>query len=408
MGLHNPATVPKTGKIGCYLQIGDDGNFPANALNVVVTASHGNAREFFRHCKHFLYGFHHLYGNYRAFPKLCELDSVMKKFTRKDFLEALFDDYFTRKEGFILVRTVRNMDKRVSTRYFPNIEILSKEQYQPDQHVFFGVCPHEKMKPEKTCIQYVTALWSGLDISPEGYSGKKMYFFGHAQAAKAVRSFPLPPSIIVQSGTGLHLYWLLKELTRLDNVSAFEELLTKINKYFQCNSPVQVDSSLRLPGTHNCKTPPHDTECRIKYINTDFRYDLEEFDKLNLSGTGSPVKSGSFLESTSVGLASAVAVQPSVQKDEPKPTEYAVKNQGEENLEEPEYAGSALDSEELESLGLLENPADSQTVVILAEESADLLAEEIVTKVVDRLSEKLMDELVDRIVDRLASRLTNK
>jgi hypothetical protein len=335
----------------------------------------------------------------------------MKKFTRKDFLEALFDDYFTRKEGFILVRTVRNMDKRVSTRYFPNIEILSKEQYQPDQHVFFGVCPHEKMKPEKNCIQYATALWCGLDISPEGYSGKKTYFFGHAQAAKAVRSFPLPPSIIVQSGTGLHLYWLFKETVRLDDVSVFEELLTKINKYFQCNSPVQVDSSLRLPGTNNCKTPPHDTECRIKYINIDFRYDLEEFEKLNLSGAGSPTRSGSFLESTSIGLGSAGAAQESIQKDVPQPSEYAGKIQVEDNLEEPEPfqdAGSALDSEELESLGLLENPDDSQTVVVLAEESADLLAEEIVAKVVDKLSEKLMDELVDRIVDRLASRLTNK
>ncbi len=333
----------------------------------------------------------------------------MKKFTRKDFLEALFDDYFRRKEGFILVRTIRNMDKRVSTRYFPNVEILSKEQYQSDQHVFFGVCPHEKMKPEKNSIQYVTALWTGLDISPEGYSGKQVYFFGHAQAAKAVRSFPLPPSIIVQSGTGLHLYWLFKELTRLDNISAFEELLGEINRYFQCNSPVQIDSALRLPETHNCKTPPHHAECRIKYINTDFRYDLEEFEKLNLGGAGSPPKSGSFIENTSVELAAAAAAEHSTQRIEPKFSDSAAKNQEEENIEEPfQDAVSEMDSEELESLGLLENPGDSQTVVVLAEESADLLADEIVAKVVDKLSEKLMEELVDRIVDRLASRLTNK
>ena len=45
------------------------------------------------------------------------------EYTRKDFLEALFQRYFTKREGFILVRAVRHLDHKISTRFFPNIEL---------------------------------------------------------------------------------------------------------------------------------------------------------------------------------------------------------------------------------------------------------------------------------------------
>ena len=64
---------------------------------------------------------------------------MARKFSRKDFLEALYGEYFRKREGFIMVKTAKPLDPRVSTRYFPNLEILAKEQYQEDQNVFFGV-----------------------------------------------------------------------------------------------------------------------------------------------------------------------------------------------------------------------------------------------------------------------------
>ena len=186
------------------------------------------------------------------------------EYTRKDFLEALFQRYFTKREGFIIVRAVRHLDHKVSTRFFPNIELLAREQYQEEQHIYFGVCPRESMKPDKRHIRYLVALWVGMDLTSEGYSGRNRFFFGHAQAAKAIRSFPLPPSIIVESGWGVHLYWLLKQVTEIEDPAPVETVLRKINGYFQCSTEVAIDSVLRLPGTVNCKHSSQCVECRIK------------------------------------------------------------------------------------------------------------------------------------------------
>ncbi|MBI5248347.1 MAG: hypothetical protein HY912_02535 [Desulfomonile tiedjei] len=333
----------------------------------------------------------------------------MNKFTRKDFLETLFHEYFRKREGFILVKTVRNIDRKASTRYFPNVEILAKEQYLSDQNVFFGVCPHENMKPERTYIQYLVALWCGLDLSPEGYSGKQVYFFGQAQAAKAVRSFPLPPSIIVESGQGLHLYWLLKQVTRIENPEAVETVIESINNYFQCATPVGIDSLLRLPETTNCKVPSREFQCRVKYINPDFRYDLEEFGQLNLGSAGGAAKSSSFPDS---GFESQSTLAAADKTGGPK-IAHVVQIDDYEDSEDPdlgsdeyEDAGSMMDSGEMSSMVDGSTTEESQTVVVLAEESADLIADEIVDKVVDRLTDRLMEMLVDQIVEKLVQRLT--
>ncbi len=74
---------------------------------------------------------------------------MIAKFTRKDFLEAIFSPYYKEHRGFILVKSVKRGDPKMSTRYFPNIEILAKEHYGEERDVYFGICPRERMKAEK-------------------------------------------------------------------------------------------------------------------------------------------------------------------------------------------------------------------------------------------------------------------
>ncbi len=206
----------------------------------------------------------------------------MPKFTRKDFLEALFDDYCREKGGFIMVKSSARPFVKTSTRFYPNVDGLAREQYSDEQHVYFGICPRERMKSDKEHIRYATALWAGLDVGPDGYSGKDKHFFNDRQALGALKSFPRPPSIIVKSGRGIHLYWLLEEVREIDDVEGFETVLKRISDYFQCHTQVGVDATLRLPETYNPKNQAQVFSTEITHLDPSCRYSLEDFDGLDL------------------------------------------------------------------------------------------------------------------------------
>lgn len=205
---------------------------------------------------------------------------MVARFTRKDFLEALFGQYYKEHRGFILVKSFKRGDPKMSTRYFPNIDILAKEHYGEERDVYFGICPRERMKAEKEHIHYVVALWADLDIGSEGHEEKKTFFEGPQQAARAIRSFPRAPSIIVESGRGAHLYWLLKEVTEISDPERVERILKNIGDHLQCDTDVNVDTVLRLPETTNTKIPGKLVNCDVKFINPNFRYMLHDFENL--------------------------------------------------------------------------------------------------------------------------------
>lgn len=205
---------------------------------------------------------------------------MIAKFSRKDFLEALFVDYYKEHRGFTLVKSFKRGDAKMSTRYFPNIDILAKEQYGDDRDVFFGVCPRERMKAEKEHVKYVVALWADLDIGRDGHEEKQKYFEGPREAAKAIRSFPRAPSIIVESGRGAHLYWLLRHATEVTDPERVEDIIKKIGHFLMCDTEASLDAVLRLPETVNTKIPSAPMNCEVKFINNNFRYALEDFETL--------------------------------------------------------------------------------------------------------------------------------
>jgi hypothetical protein len=206
---------------------------------------------------------------------------MIARFTRKDFLEALFSQYYKEHRGFILVKSFKRGDPKMSTRYFPNIDILAKEHYGEERDVYFGISPRERMKAEKEHIHYIVALWADLDIGEEGHEEKKVFFEGPQQAAKAIRSFPRAPSIIVESGRGAHLYWLLKQVTEVTDAEKIEKVLRNISDHLNCDTDVSLDTVLRLPETVNTKIAGKPVNCDVKFINPNFRYNLQDFENLS-------------------------------------------------------------------------------------------------------------------------------
>ncbi len=310
--------------------------------------------------------------------------------SRKDFLTTLFHDYFSEYSGFVVVKTVREYDQKTGTRFFPNVESLSKEQYSKDENVFFGLCPRERMKPGPENIKLLTCLWAGLDLAPGGFSGREGHFPGPALAAKAVRSFHLPPSIIVESGQGLHLYWLLDQVVSAEENGTLEAILVKINEYFQCKRQVKLDSMLRLPETTNCKNAGRPTECRVKYLNAQFTYTLADFEQ---------IEAGS-----KTGIAPAAFAEP--RPEEPQPDDV-VADSGEAVVEilEEYMARDEPTPHPIDDAGP-RDPSGPQVQSTTSDET--VLDEEVLDQIADRVADKVVEKLSSQIVDRIAAGVLSK
>jgi hypothetical protein len=350
------------------------------------------------------------------------------RFTRKDFLEALFGRYFAKHDGFIMVKMLRQLDHKISLRYFPNVDALAKEQYSRDQNVFFGVSPRERMKPGPENIRYIVALWAGLDMGPDGFAGNRSFLAGPPHAAKAIRSFPIAPSIIVESGWGVHLYWLMREVTAVTDINIVHLVLRKIHDYFLCRSEVKIDSALRLPSSSNSKIPGHFVSCNVKYINTEFLYSLDDFVGLQLR----PAIIGEDVPPVPIPRTAPAAP---AGRFEPEPYDN----------EEDDRAGSIDEAEVKEFLArdksrvaylgktpplkkapepVAESPAppapptppgpkiseeyipdedeeDDGGIEVLSEETSDEFADQVADAVVRKIRDTLLDEIVDRLVKRL-------
>jgi hypothetical protein len=324
------------------------------------------------------------------YSKIYEKVAVMGgNVSRKEFLEAIYHDYFSEHNGFIMVQSHRRLDAKKSARFFPNSESLIKEQYATDQNVFFGVCPRERMKPGVDNIKYISCLWAGLDLAPDGYSGGAGHFGSPAYAAKAVRSFPLPPSIIVESGWGLHLYWLLEKTIMVEDRKRVESLLKKINEYFQCKKEISLDSTLRLPDTINNKVANEPMECNVKYFNPQFAYTLDQLEQMDLKSLGVTASVGARKKSADHG-----PMQATPQEEMEAGSESVVEVLEEYmSSDEPIYRGSR---------------ADSQAVEAVSPETIEMIADKVADRVLGRLAGDVAEEIARRIMEKMAAAGRNR
>ncbi len=202
------------------------------------------------------------------------------RFARKEFLEAIFSDYYQEHNGFIIVKTVKRSEDKISLRYFPNLDILAKEQYPDDRDVYFGVCPRERMKPGPEFVKYLLVLWADVNIGSDGHKEGRQDFQGPREAAKAIREFPRPPSIMVSSGHGVHLYWLLATPVELSDQERVKRALDNINEQLGNREESSLDAFMRLPDTVNTKVDQSFVKCKVTFINTGFKYSLLDFEDL--------------------------------------------------------------------------------------------------------------------------------
>ena len=152
----------------------------------------------------------------------------------------------------------------VATRQ--EVDALVARYVKQRRNVFFAVAKYATdANRTKANVKAVKAFWLDLDCGkdkavPNPKTGIPGGYLTQPEAAKALQGFctlvGLPLPIVVNSGRGLHVYWVLTtEITREEWEPVAERLreLCLTHKFYVDNAVFEVARILRIPGTYNFK-----------------------------------------------------------------------------------------------------------------------------------------------------------
>lgn len=159
------------------------------------------------------------------------------------------------------------------------------------KNVWVGVCPRTKHGSSVPSVARV--VWVDCDDTT-------------AEAVlESIKSLELPaPTMVVDSGHGVHVYWKLEEAVPAESVRPITKWLSR-NIEGSDGAAYDPTRSLRVPGTRNFKAP--EAECTIFLHNTDRVYPLSAFPTEESSGPEEYISTPSYKDTISSDEYQAIA-----------------------------------------------------------------------------------------------------
>lgn len=151
------------------------------------------------------------------------------------------------------------MQKALSSLWIQDIHDPQIESFIADHvehNIFFSVTSKTTQKRTTAAFGAAYFLWADLDnCTPAQYP-----------------AFGFPPTIIVNSGHGLHAYWRLIE--PCSDGALVSQTTKAIGKIMGGDSVFDVVRILRIPGTHNYKYGDPPLPVEIVYYHPDVQYSI--------------------------------------------------------------------------------------------------------------------------------------
>ena len=202
----------------------------------------------------------------------------------RQFFETLYSPYLkgATRPTYIEVRGKLEADKDITfRRFYLSIDLLIKDmgQWPTGRHYWFGVALRwSDTKGTKNECLALTTLFTDVDYGKAGHK-KKNRWQTREEAQGALDDFPIIPSIIVHSGGGFQVYWILSKPFGIENGNhaQVEATMKGIGAAIGGDDGTQdVSRILRIPGTFNIKT---DEPRPVEMISCDpgLVYDLADF-----------------------------------------------------------------------------------------------------------------------------------
>jgi hypothetical protein len=159
---------------------------------------------------------------------------------------SFFPALFGKTKGNIELRAFPSR-RRIFSRDYKELHLFIEEHVE--EEVYFGVATRRENDGTKAGLCEARCLW--VDIDWKDFQG------GEHEAHEIVEAFAPKPSIIVQSGNGWHLYFLLAEPVALDNdddIRQFERRLKGLCLALRGDrAAAEAARLLRVPHTFNRK-----------------------------------------------------------------------------------------------------------------------------------------------------------
>ena len=116
---------------------------------------------------------------------------------------------------------------------------------QAKNGLFFGVLPRTQRSGKKSAVNGGHVIWSDIDDKDTG---------GRKESWAYVEALPIPPSVIIESGGGLHIYYVLNQHQTNQQIEEMNKQLLHMVKGDK--SAWNADRILRLPTSWHCKQEP--------------------------------------------------------------------------------------------------------------------------------------------------------
>jgi hypothetical protein len=143
----------------------------------------------------------------------------------------------------------------------------------------------------------ISALWADIDLKSDAHQKDKL----PETAADALKILPAncPPSIVIQSGNGLHCWWLFKEPWIFEDAEDRQRAAALAGRWqtmLRQNAAAigwtfdrlgDLSRVLRIPGTLNHKDPAAPKQVVAAKADVDLRYNPSDLDEI-LDGLGVP------------------------------------------------------------------------------------------------------------------------
>ena len=176
----------------------------------------------------------------------------------REALEYYLDSLFPASSGWIELRPFSDQKDLFPTawnarRWYPDVQTLLAKlpviyNYLKNKRngAFIGVCPRiESGVGSKEHVDTGYAVWSDIDDKDTG---------SRASTLKHVEQLLLPPSCVVESGGGVHVYYFLSEPAGGAEIEAANKLLIAVTN--GDNAASDCSRILRLPHSYHCKSDP--------------------------------------------------------------------------------------------------------------------------------------------------------